>query len=136
MTALPGLTPRSPVTMVGVSVLVTVEPPRTAKLCEVPRDIGPAVAGSHVSFVQKLLSSQAPSLGVCTQVPFTQVSVVHTIESLQLTAVCVHPVAGSHASVVHASLSLQLTAVYVHPVAGSHASVVHALLSFQLIAAC
>jgi len=36
-TALPGLTPRSPVMMLE-PVLVTVEPPRTAKLCAVPSD--------------------------------------------------------------------------------------------------
>jgi hypothetical protein len=36
-TALPGLTPRSPDTMVG-PVLVTVLPPKTAKLAAVPSD--------------------------------------------------------------------------------------------------
>src|SRR3954465_12057355 len=37
VTAVPGLTPRSPVMTLG-PVLVTVEPPSTAKLCAVPRD--------------------------------------------------------------------------------------------------
>src|SRR6185436_2222122 len=37
VTALPGLTPRSPATMLG-PVLVTVEPPRTPKLAAVPSD--------------------------------------------------------------------------------------------------
>ena len=37
MIAVPGLTPRSPLTVL-VPVLVTVEPPRTAKLCAVPSD--------------------------------------------------------------------------------------------------
>jgi len=35
--AVPGLTPRSPTTMVG-PVLVTVEPPNTAKVCAVPNE--------------------------------------------------------------------------------------------------
>src|SRR3954463_8071934 len=37
VTAVPGLTPRSPV-MTLDPVLVTVDPPSTAKLCAVPRD--------------------------------------------------------------------------------------------------
>src|SRR3977135_492886 len=38
VTALPGLTPTLPLTVVA-PVLVTVEPPRTPKFCAVPREI-------------------------------------------------------------------------------------------------
>jgi len=44
VTAVPGLTPRFPTTIVG-PVLVTVEPPKTAKLCAVP-NVGAAWANA------------------------------------------------------------------------------------------
>src|SRR5688572_27906452 len=46
--AAPGLMPRSPLTTVG-PVLVTVEPPRTAKLSAAPRDGATAMAESRPS---------------------------------------------------------------------------------------
>ena len=44
VTAEPGLTPRFPLTWVGVTVLVTVVPARTAKLSAVPRPTGAVAA--------------------------------------------------------------------------------------------
>src|ERR1700730_6804259 len=44
VTALPGLTPTLPLTVVA-PVLVTVEPARTPKLCAVPRDIWATAEG-------------------------------------------------------------------------------------------
>src|ERR1700692_2288674 len=56
--AVPGLTPTSPVTTV-VPVLVTVEPPRTAKLRAVP--IGGAVC-AHALFKEHAASSRTAAL--------------------------------------------------------------------------
>jgi hypothetical protein len=44
VTAVPGLTPRFPLIRVGVTVLVTVDPARTAKLPAVPRPTGATAA--------------------------------------------------------------------------------------------
>ncbi len=65
VTALPGLTPRSPVTMVG-PMLVTVEPAKTAKLAATPSvgatpNIGraqafPTVTKSRAAMVNKVVT--------------------------------------------------------------------------------
>ena len=56
VTALPGLTPRSPVTMVG-PVLVTVEPPKTAKLVATPSPGAVASRGRAQVFLAAAKSS-------------------------------------------------------------------------------
>jgi len=65
-----------------------------------------------------------------------QESAVQASLSLQLTAVCAHPVTGSQESAVQASLSSHDTGVVVHPVAGLQESAVQASLSLQLTAVC
>lgn len=61
MIALPGLTPRSPITMLG-PVLVTVEPPRTAKLVAVPRDWAKAGNAPQSNAVNPTLSKSFKDL--------------------------------------------------------------------------
>ena len=60
MTALPGLTPRSPLTTV-LPVLVTVEPASTAKLCAIPR-VG-AVAADAAELVLGALQASEKAKG-------------------------------------------------------------------------
>jgi hypothetical protein len=66
VTALPGLTPRLPVTIVGVAVLVTVEPPSTANEFswanatgepQSSATISKAKTVKYLSFIQDLLPS-------------------------------------------------------------------------------
>jgi len=85
--------------------------------------------------VQALLSLQGSALFVYTQpVAVLHVSVVQTLLSSQLVAVCTQPVPVLHVSVVQALVSAQSMAVYTQPVAGLQVSVVQALLSLQTTA--
>src|SRR5438067_5364787 len=52
VTELPGETPRLPVMTLG-PVFVTVDPPRTAKLCEVPRDTCASAGNALVRTITK-----------------------------------------------------------------------------------
>src|SRR4051794_14151965 len=56
VTELPGETPRLPVMTLG-PVFVTVDPPRTAKLCEVPRDICASAGNALVRTITKLIAN-------------------------------------------------------------------------------
>ena len=90
----------------------------------------------HVSpVVHALLSSQAAVLFVKTQPEAgTQVSVVHTLPSLQTTAVPAWQFPPPHVSpVVHAFWSSHAAVLFVktQPEAGAQVSVVHTLLSLQ-----
>jgi len=58
--ALPGETPRSPVTMVGPE-LVTVEPPRTAKLSAVPKVGAVATACETLTLMPRAKASTRPA---------------------------------------------------------------------------
>lgn len=69
VTALPGLTPRSPVTMVG-PVLFTVEPARTAKLAAVPSEGAVANKGLALALVTTVNKSAAMSNKVVINVSF------------------------------------------------------------------
>jgi len=63
VTALPGLTPRSPVTMVG-PVLVTIEPPKTAKLVATPRGGAVASRGRAQAFPIAAAKSSAARVNI------------------------------------------------------------------------
>src|SRR5687768_17514585 len=60
VTAVPGLTPTFPLTVVA-PVLVTVDPPRTPKLCAVPREIC-AKAGMAVNNSSATVMDARPNL--------------------------------------------------------------------------
>ena len=76
MTALPGLTPRSPVMMLE-PVLVTVEPPNTAKLCAEPSDgavCANAAEAPQRSAANPTLADQTPGPALHTDLPLFAVT--------------------------------------------------------------
>src|SRR5438045_3263725 len=68
VTELPGDTPRLPVMTLG-PVFVTVDPPRTAKLCEVPRDICASAGNALVRTITKTTANSLPDADFILDLP-------------------------------------------------------------------